>query len=66
LKEILTLANDPRFQTRTSIGGTVLKIDSEYVNAVKSQTDAIKKLTDEYYGVIRNGNVGKVHELTPN
>jgi hypothetical protein len=64
-KDIRTLANDPRLQTQTSTGGTVLKIDSEYANAIKNQTDAIKKLTDEYQGAIRSGNVGKIHELTP-
>jgi hypothetical protein len=64
-RDIKTLANDPRFQTQTSTGGTVLKIDSEYVNAIKNQTDAIKKLTDEYQGAIRSGDVGRIHELTP-
>jgi hypothetical protein len=64
-RDIKTLANDPRFQTQTSTGGTALKIDAEYANAVKNQTDAIKKLTDEYHGAIRSGNVGKIRELTP-
>jgi hypothetical protein len=63
--DIKTLANDPRFQTQASTGGVVLKIDSEYVTAVRTQTDAIKKLTDEYQRAIRNGNMEKIHELTP-
>jgi hypothetical protein len=64
-RDIKTLANDPRFQTTLPNGATVLKVDSEYANSIKSQTDAIKKLTDEYQGVIRSGNVGKIRELTP-
>jgi hypothetical protein len=64
-RDTQALANDPRFQTQTTTGGTVLKIDPEYADAIKSQTEAIKRLTDEYQGAIRNGNVGKIRELTP-
>jgi hypothetical protein len=64
-RDIKTLANDPRFQTQTSTGGTVLKIDSEYANAIKNQTDAIKKLTAEYEEAIRSGDTERIRGLTP-
>jgi hypothetical protein len=63
-KDIKAVAKDPRFQTTSSNGETVLKIDPEYANALKSHSEAIGKYTDDLQGALGAGDMGKVRELT--
>ena len=62
-KDIKAVASDPRFQSASSNGETVLKIDPEYANALKSNSEAIKKYTDDLQGALGAGDTGKVREL---
>ena len=63
-KDIKAVASDPRFQAASPNGGTVLKLDPEYVNAVKGHAESIKKYTDDLQGALGSGDTGKVRELT--
>jgi hypothetical protein len=62
--DIRALDNNPRFQTQTS-GGTVLKVDAEYAGLIKSQIDAMKRLTAEYEEAVRGGDTASARELFP-
>ncbi|MDR2193466.1 MAG: hypothetical protein LBP19_03230 [Treponema sp.] len=64
-KDVSTLYNDPRNLTQTATGGPVFKMDSEYGNLIKTQIDAIKKLTAEYEEAARIEDIQKMRELAP-
>jgi hypothetical protein len=64
-RDIKTLYNDPRLQTTTPNGGTVLKVDPEYVSVIKSNNATMEKLGDKLQEAIRAGNIEKIHELIP-
>jgi hypothetical protein len=47
-KDTQSLFSDPRFQTTTSSGQTVVKMDAEQESRFRDLTGAIKKLTEKY------------------
>jgi hypothetical protein len=64
-KDIQKVYNDPQFQTKDANGNTVFKMDSEYGSLLKSQIDTMKKLIAAQEEAVRNGEMDKVHELSP-
>ncbi|MDR1073933.1 MAG: hypothetical protein LBL45_09720, partial [Treponema sp.] len=64
-RDIKTLYNDSRLQTTLPNGTTVLKVDQEYANIIKNNSETMEKFGDKFHEAIRTGDVGKIRELIP-
>jgi hypothetical protein len=64
-RDIKTLYNDSRLQTTLPNGTTVLKVDQEYANIIKNNSETMEKLGDKFQEATRTGDVGKIRELIP-
>jgi hypothetical protein len=64
-RDLRTLAVNPRFQTTTANGTTVLKMDSEYATRLKDLNDNLKKLYAKYDEALKNGETVTAQGLFP-
>jgi hypothetical protein len=60
------LFNDPRYQTTTTSGATIFKIDQDTASALKDLNDNIKKLSVKYEDQINSGDYTAARETFAN
>jgi len=64
-RDVMMLSNNPKMQGTGANGQPVFKVDQEYAALIRTQTDAIRRLTATYDTFIRSGDIDSAMAISP-